>query len=587
MEGTMPDGQDQPYVVTWRGSGRARLEGPAVVGVGNRTTHRAEFSIDPSQGTGNAMLAVTWISRDPSDPVRDVHVWLPGMEPTQGNPAPLFWPPFLEKLRTMNAGRGPETIRTLDWTRVNEVGRPIEAGGFRLDQEGVIRPDSPSQGTLRGVCTEYQVALCNELGANLHFQVPHRTDDLSMGDYLDLVARELLRIRDGAPGFPRLNTNLTVTLELSNEIWNPQFPAFGWMLEQAQQNGVPFREQVASEIQIVFDLAHTIFGGQHSRRLRTYVAGFIGDPSYLGALLARLRPGTQVDAVGAAAYLAPRQPDINDWLNGATPFSCPNCPGVDDLLAVADAAVDAIQPRLQRHAEFAASWLNPDGSSPTVEMYEAGLNMKSENRPWDQAAQDLQTRPEVFTLLSERLVPMMIEQGVSRVNWYSFMTDQNSGLVDTFGFWNDMNQEITLPVGLPYEHEGAPKASFLSLGPPPSPDCTLASATLRFPSGTVDSFRVDRPVMGQRIQATVDLSTTGHRSAYVRFTGDPTGLGLASDPASGELFPLQSGPLASWSVVVPNDPILAGLSITAQGVHVGRRSSNIVFSNEVVLTIGR
>src|SRR6185503_14272143 len=308
MEGTIPDGRTDPFVVTWHGAGHVRLEGVFVLGEQNRGANRVEVRVDPTRGTGNELLSISWTATSPSDPVRDVHVWLPGME----RAGLVFWPPFLDKVRATNAGRGPTSWRTLDWTRVNEYGRPVARGGFVFDLAGVITPAAPSQGTLRGVATEYQVALCNALGMNLHFQLPHRTSALAEGDYVAFLTRQLVAIRDGSPGIPGLfggraftglDPSLTLTVELSNEIWNSAFPVNAWMSAEAGRKGISFREQVAGQIQLLFDVAEGVFAGgvfpgQNAPHLRTYVAGFAADPSYLAGVLSHLRPGTHVDAVG-------------------------------------------------------------------------------------------------------------------------------------------------------------------------------------------------------------------------------------------------------------------------------------------------
>src|SRR5262245_62895126 len=97
MERTIPDGRVDPYVVTWQGSGDVRLEGISVAGEQARGAHRVEVRIDPSRGTGNELLAISWTETDLLDPVRDVHVWLPGMEHAGLD----FWPPFLAKVRAV------------------------------------------------------------------------------------------------------------------------------------------------------------------------------------------------------------------------------------------------------------------------------------------------------------------------------------------------------------------------------------------------------------------------------------------------------------------------------------------------------
>ncbi len=601
MEGTIPDGRAGSFVVTWRGAGHVRLEGMSVAGEQNRGPNRVEVRVDPTRGTGNELLAISWTATSPSDPVRDVHVWLPGME----RAGFVFWPPFLEKVRATNAGRGPASWRTLDWTRMNEYGRAVARGGFAFDLAGVITPAAPSQGTPRGVAPEYQVALCNALGMNLHFQLPHRTNALGEGDYVTFLTRQLVAIRDGSPGLPglfggrpfaALDPALTLTVELSNEIWNTGFPVNGWMNAEAGRKGISFREQVASQIQLLFDVAESVFAGgvrtgQDPQRLRKYVGGFAADPSYLAGVLAHLRPGTHLDAVGPAAYLGPRRPDIDAWLTGATSSSCPNCPTPDELIATASATVDLLRPQLARHADIARAWLNPDGSHPRLELYEGGLNLKSIGQPWAAAARAVQTDGRLFALFSERLVPMLVQENVELLHWYSFMTDQDSPTVDAFGLWNDMNQTLTLPVVKPYAHEGAPKAAVACMGPPLASTCRTASATLRSAPGNSSSYSATPPVLGGFLHARVDLTASSNTAAYVIVSLLPVSVPLPSGQTllasldNATFLPLQSGPLATWDVRVPNDWHLAGIRIATQAVQIGGPSAS--YTNAMDLVFGR
>lgn len=596
MEGSIPDGRRTPFVVTWNGAGHVGLEGPFVVGERQRTSQRVEVLVDPARGGGNGLLSVSWTAPNPSDPVRDVRVWLPGMEQA----GLVFWPPFLGRVRTTNAGRGPSTWRTLDWTRVNEYGRPLSRGGFVFDLAGVITPASPSQGTLRGVAPEYQVALCNELGMDLHFQLPHRTNDLSENDYLAFVARTLVTIRDGSPGIPGLfggrpfaglRPDLTVTLELSNEIWNAGFPVNAWMGAEAARKGIPFARQVAGEIQLVFDSARAVFAGSDASRLRTFVGGFSADPGYLRRVLGFLRPGTHVDAVGPAAYLGPRRPDLDAWLTGATASACPNCPDASGLLAAADRAVDVLRPLLAQHRLLAQGWTNADGSRPALELYEAGLNLKSIGQPWAAAARAVQSDARLFGILTERLVPMLVEEGVELANWYSFMTDQDSPLVEAFGLWNDMNQAVRVPVTRPYVDEGAPKAAAVLLGPPLGSNCPAATVSQRTAPANANSLRTSPAVLGGTLRLEVDLAASASTAAFVMYSLTPVSIPLSNGQRlfvsldDANFFPTQSGPLAAWLEPVPNDARLAGVSISFQAVQVG--GPGPVLTNAVDLVLGR
>jgi hypothetical protein len=596
MEGTLPDGRVDPYVVTWAGTGHVRLEGVSVTGERARGANRVEVVIDPTRGTGDELLSISWTAPDPADPVRDVHVWLPGMERS----GQIFWPPFLDKVRAINTGRGPHTWRTLDWTRVNEYGRSLARGGFVFDLAGVIGTHSPSQGTLRGVAPEYQVALCNALGANLHLPLPHRTKDLTQAEYVRFLTDQLVRVRDGSPGIPGLYggrdfaglaPGLTVTVELSNEIWN-RFPVNFWMDAEATQKGIPFTQQVAGEIQLLFDTARSVFSGQHAPRLRTYVGGFAGDAGYVRRVLATLRPGTQVDALGPAAYLGPRQPDVDAWLAGSSPGSCPNCPDASGLLDTAALTLERLRPLLAAHRVVAEAWLNPDGSRPALELYEGGLNLKSIGQPWLEPARALQRDPRLFTLLADRFVPMLVEQGVELVNWYSFMSDQDAPTLDTFGIWNDMRQSLALPVQRPYLDEGAPKAAVVCLGPPLASTCPQATAVARHAPANVPCYTATPPVLGTRFRAEVDLTLSGDDTAFVISSLLPTSVVLPSGQtilsalSQASFLPPRSGPRATWELRVPNDPSLAGIQITTQAVMLGG-APGINLSNAMDLTFGR
>jgi len=567
------------------------------MGENARTSRRVEVFVDPTLGTGNAPLSVSWETHDPSDPVRAIHVWLPGMEGVQQP----FWPPFLEKVRATNAGRGPATWRTLDWTRVNEYGRALRHGGFVFDRAGVITPASPTQGSLRGVATEYQVALCNALGMDLHLQLPHRTDDLSESDWVLFVEGELRKVRDGSRGVPGLyggrpfdglDPRLTVTVELSNEIWNSLFPVSAWMSAEAARRGLTFSQQIASQVQLVFDIAESVFAGPDRVRLRTFVGGFTPDPGYTRRLLAELNPGTRVDALGPATYLGPRRPDMDAWLDGSSPGTCPNCPDVDELLATARNTLAILRPQVAEHRDVALGWTNPDGSHPLLEAYEAGINLKSDGQPWAAAARALQTDPRLFGLLANEFVPMLVREGVCLVNWYSFMTDQDALGLDAYGFWNDMAQDIGLPITRPYVHRGAPKAAMLCLGPPLPASCPRASATVRTVPGNFQSLTCTPPVLGTVFRAAVDVTTSGDTSAFVVASLRPAAIPLPSGQMlllsldDGELLGVRPGPIATWEVPVPNDWRLAGIHVWTQAFHLGA-GSGLDLSNAMELEIGR
>ncbi len=470
MDGTLPDGRTEPWVLTWEGTGTCLLAGSAVVREVRRGLRRYEVFVDPVIGRGNGTVALWIQSSLPGDTVRNVHVWLPGTYTTR----PLFWPAYVERVQAMNLGAGPYEWRTLDWTRVNDYGAIDPPLPFTFDLAGTIRPASPSQGTRRGMCPEFQVAFCNEVGANLHYQVPHRTDQMGVGDY-ELFLRDVFtRIRDGSAAVNGINANqpfaglaprLELTLEYSNEVWNA-LPANRWLQRQATLRRLSLHETIAEELREVWRIADEVFAGR--RTVRRFVGGFVAQPDFARRILAALPAGTRVDALGPSCYFRPRPEASALWLSGATPGDCPNCPTPDEVISAAWASLDELRGLLREHRRVAEEYTNPDGSHPRLELYEGGQAFDAHGEPWGPAARRAQSLPRMYAAFVDGLVPMLVEEGVALVNWYSFMTDPDPshGVDVGFGIWDDMRQAITLPVPEAYLDEGAPKAAAIYRGPP-------------------------------------------------------------------------------------------------------------------------
>ena len=472
MGGSMPDGRELPYVLTWEGAGSCQLSGQAVLSEANRTPNRVEVFVDPTAGDGDSLLIWLVEESDSTDPVRNAHVWLPGMEATQ----PILWPPFVERLQAMNGGRGPVAWRAMDWNEVNQYGRTDGSAPFVFDLAGRITPASPSQGTKRGVCAEFQVALCNAVGADLHFNVPHAANGISDADYEAFLRDVFVRIRDGAPAVPGVNggqpfaplaPNLRLVLEYSNEIWNPSFPVNPWLKTHAQAAGRSLPQQAAYEIARVFALARELFAGADAPRLQTFVGGWLGDPSFLLEVLAWLGPSVQIDSAGPACYFGPRKPDIEDWMSGAVPGNCPNCPTPEAVVESARMRIGELDLKLLESQLVVAAHTNPDGSTPRLVLYEGGASFNAGFQPWGPAACQAQRLPAMYDAYLLDFVPALVTRGVDEVLWYSFMTDGNSqGSAGPFGHWERMDQTLTLPVPDVYLDEGVPKAAAIYKLPP-------------------------------------------------------------------------------------------------------------------------
>jgi hypothetical protein len=148
------------------------------------------------------------------------HVWIHIYSSTEGNhirnmriipeeydgheeEMPLFNEKFLEGLEPFHA------IRFMDWMETN--------GSEQEEWNGRVKTCYYSYGLGNGMPIEHAVRLCNELGADAWFCVPHQADD----DYITKFA-ELVK--------DSLASDLKVYLEYSNEIWN-------WIFDQSHYVG--------------------------------------------------------------------------------------------------------------------------------------------------------------------------------------------------------------------------------------------------------------------------------------------------------------------------------------------------------------
>ncbi len=138
------------------------------------------------------------------------HVWINIYSSTEGNhirniriipqeydgreeEMPFFNEKFLEGLKPFHA------LRFMDWMQTN--------GSEQKEWDTRSKPYYYSHGLEDGMPIEHAVRLCNELGVDAWFCIPHQADD-------DYITRFAELVRDS------LDTDLKVYLEYSNEIWN-------------------------------------------------------------------------------------------------------------------------------------------------------------------------------------------------------------------------------------------------------------------------------------------------------------------------------------------------------------------------------
>lgn len=258
MRGRYPGGT---YVCTWEGTGRVDFDRAA------RVTHREEqrclVQVQPDRGD----VLLTIEESDPADPVRDVHFWMPGFE----DAASPFHPLFLERLAPF------QVVRFYPW------GRCFTSSG---DWGARTTLDSARQSGTEGVAVEYMVDLCNELGAEPWFCIPHTASDEYVRGFAEIV-------RD------RLHDDAQVWVEYSNEVWNGIFPQARWARAQARERGIRATQVTAEESARVWRIWREVFGDQADRVVRV-ASGQLHNPAVARGVVEHVQD--EVDAIAIGAY---------------------------------------------------------------------------------------------------------------------------------------------------------------------------------------------------------------------------------------------------------------------------------------------
>ncbi len=191
------------YVCLYDGEGE--IEFGANSKIVSRSPGRIVVNINPVKNGTFLRLLKT----NPNNYVKNIRVIMPGFEASyQTNP---FNPDFLKRWKNFN------TIRFMDWMLTN-------------GSEQKSWNDRPTVNycnyTERGIPVEVMVDLCNRLGANGWFCIPHLADD----DYVRQFAMLVKKL---------IKPELKVYIEYSNEVWNSGFKQNHYAQQKAKELQIP------------------------------------------------------------------------------------------------------------------------------------------------------------------------------------------------------------------------------------------------------------------------------------------------------------------------------------------------------------
>ena len=268
-EGRYPHGI---YTLLYQGEGSieiANIKGPVV-----RTPGKIEFSLTGEEG-------IVWIrikATNPANYIRNIRVLMPGYSNIPGTDI-LLRPGFLTRWQGMKA------IRFMEFMAVNNSSRQHWQDRVTLDD---------ATWTIKGAPIEIAIEICNRLGASPWFCIPHQADD----DYVRRFARLVRK---------RLNPNLNIYLEYSNETWNPMFKQTGYCRKQGMKRNLANNETQAGlrfaalRSVRIFHIWEQVFNG-HERLIRV-LAGQAANPGVSEEKLRYQSAWKSCDALAVAPYI--------------------------------------------------------------------------------------------------------------------------------------------------------------------------------------------------------------------------------------------------------------------------------------------
>ncbi len=270
--GHYPSGR---YTVLYEGTGAIDFWGSGTVA--EREPGRLLVDVDASRGTLFLRLQET----DPTDYVRNIRVIMPGFEEDYHQDP--FHPTFLRRWR------GVTCIRFLDWMHTNNS--LVSAWEDRPTTEDATY-------SAKGIPVEVMVDLCNRLGADAWFCMPHLATD-------DYIRQFAAIVRD------RLDPSLRAYIEYSNEVWNGMFAQARHAQDRAIELGIgpPERPWEGGGMYYtqrsleIFGIWEEVFGG--TDRLVRVIAWQAANPWWSeNIVLPPLAADPRADALAIAPYIS-------------------------------------------------------------------------------------------------------------------------------------------------------------------------------------------------------------------------------------------------------------------------------------------
>jgi hypothetical protein len=214
------------------------------------------------------------LKTNPSNPIRNIRFIKPGFETSYRSQT--FHPLFLERLSRY------KSVRFMGLMRTNNS----------LEQKWENRM-KVTNAQYFSMPVEIAVKLANTLNADPWFTMPHLADDDYVRQFATLVRA-------------RLNPNLKVYIEYSNETWNSQFKQYAYMGQKAAELGIGTNAYTHGALYYsqrsveIFDIWESVFEG--NERLVRVLASQAANASLSRNIVRWQNAYLKADALAIAPY---------------------------------------------------------------------------------------------------------------------------------------------------------------------------------------------------------------------------------------------------------------------------------------------
>ncbi len=430
-----------PYVCTFDGTG--------TITFGNDATNVQQVSpgivtFEVTTPTKNGIL-MRIVSSAPSDHVRNIKLWMPGFE----NATSPFHPLFISRLKPF------KVLRFMDWQDTNGS-NDVQWSDRKLPTDAIQNRNDG------GVALEYIIQLCNELGADPWFCMPHQADDNYVTQFAQYVKANL-------------HPNAKIYVEWSNEVWNSGFGQYNWVGLEARKYVIPPLPPDAPRLELGAPEFYRVWAEEAANDFTIWKSVFTGDPRQIVRVAAGWKdlPDVTDKMTSRPEWLDPADPTGNDVLFDAIACSTylrsetdgynsnSNATGVEDILQYTiDHTIPLNDPDGQSnpknntrfymdHAGFVQEFTTQTGRSISFISYEGGQHFVPNN---DAAVLKLQINgagpnigillqrhPLMYKAYADNIAAFKSQGGSLFMAYYSVGKYQDK---DTFGHFEFQDESI-------------------------------------------------------------------------------------------------------------------------------------------------